>query len=71
MATGLYLLLEPTIVGNYAEHTSLFTDNYYYVVFLSFLMLYSNFFEGYMMALKKNGLASLLKQHCDPANLDC
>ena len=60
-ATILYLSLKGFITEQYAAKTELFTENYYYVVLLAFLMLYTNIMENYMIARKSTVLPYFLK----------
>ena len=61
VTTAIYILLKSPISNLYRESTSLFLDNYNYVIFLSFLMLYTNLLESFLMALKKTVMTYFLK----------
>lgn len=60
LATLVYISLERPISLNYSDSTNLLTENYYYVIFLSFLLLFSGFVESYLMALKKTVFSNFL-----------
>ncbi|MEQ8323347.1 MAG: polysaccharide biosynthesis C-terminal domain-containing protein [Vicingaceae bacterium] len=61
LTTLIYLLLRQPISSQYSSATSLFFDHYNWVIWLSFLMLYTNLLEGFLMALKKTVLTYFLK----------
>lgn len=61
MATLLYLGLKGVISEYYAGSTSLFNQYYYYVILLSFLMLWTNIMENFMIAKKETVLPYFLK----------
>ncbi len=59
--TLIYLSLKGYITGHYAETTPLFTDNYYLIIVLAFLMLYSSILENFLIAMKRTVIPYFMK----------
>ena len=59
--TAFYIILRDPITSQYQDSSKLFVENYFYVIMLAFLMLYTSLLENYLMAMRKTVFTNFLK----------
>ncbi|WP_162052368.1 lipopolysaccharide biosynthesis protein [Pontibacter pamirensis] len=61
VATGIYLLLKPSVINYYEEKSPLILDYYYYIIPLALFTLLYNMFTAYLRSLYKTIVSSFVQ----------
>ncbi|MHA6247646.1 lipopolysaccharide biosynthesis protein [Pontibacter sp. CAU 1760] len=61
VATGVYLLLKPTVIDYYAAKSPLFLEYFYYIIPFAFFTLLYNMFTAYLRSLYKTIISSFVQ----------